>query len=356
MNNRKENVVRFVHRASSSMAAILVAAFCMNQASAQDIHFSQFFEAPLLRNPSLAGIFTGDIRVQGVYRSQWGSVTVPYRTGSFDLEYKKPIGRGDDFLTTGVQIMYDKAGLANFTTTNVLPALNYHKALSAEKNRYLSLGFMAGWVQRRIDLSKMTTNNQYNGGGFNPSLGTGEPITNGSYSYADASVGMSYNSAIKDKESDNFFVGLAYHHFNRPKNSFYKNAAIELNPKWVGSVGVKFSINETSFFTVQGDHSVQGKNQETIVGALYSYKLGADYENPAYIVHFGGFLRVKDAFIPVVKLEFVPFSVGLSYDVNVSQLRTSSQGRGGFELSVSYRGFFDRDNSAKNAIRCPKFE
>jgi hypothetical protein len=31
---------------------------------AQDIHFSQFFEAPLLRNPSLAGIFTGDIRVQ----------------------------------------------------------------------------------------------------------------------------------------------------------------------------------------------------------------------------------------------------------------------------------------------------
>ncbi|MGZ3910129.1 MAG: type IX secretion system membrane protein PorP/SprF, partial [Flavisolibacter sp.] len=37
----------------------------------QDIHFSQFFEAPLLRNPSLAGIFTGDIRVQAVYRDQW---------------------------------------------------------------------------------------------------------------------------------------------------------------------------------------------------------------------------------------------------------------------------------------------
>jgi hypothetical protein len=30
-------------------------------ALAQDIHFSQFFEAPLLRNPSLAGIFTGDV-------------------------------------------------------------------------------------------------------------------------------------------------------------------------------------------------------------------------------------------------------------------------------------------------------
>ena len=37
-------------------------------ANAQDIHFSQFFQAPLLRNPSLAGIYTGDIRVQAVYR------------------------------------------------------------------------------------------------------------------------------------------------------------------------------------------------------------------------------------------------------------------------------------------------
>ena len=48
-------------------------------AGAQDIHFSQFFEAPLLRNPSLAGIYTGDIRVQAVYRDQWNSITNAYK-------------------------------------------------------------------------------------------------------------------------------------------------------------------------------------------------------------------------------------------------------------------------------------
>ncbi len=335
----------------------LVAVMMLSSAAmyAQDIHFSQFFEAPLLRNPSLAGIFTGDLRVQGVYRSQWGSVTVPYRTGSFDVEYKKPIGRGDDFVTAGLQILYDKAGTTNFTTTNLMPALNYHKALSADKNQYLSLGFMAGLVQRRLDMSKMTTNNQYDGNGYNPSLGHGETFTNGNFSYLDASVGMSYNSSIRDSETDNFFVGLAYHHFNRPKNSFYKNPEIELNPKWVGSVGVRFGLNETSFFTLQGDYSKQGAFQQAIMGALYSYKLGTDYENPTHIVHLGGFLRWKDAFIPVIKLEFIPFSVGLSYDVNVSQLRTASQGRGGFELSVSYRAFFDRNNSSRDAVLCPRF-
>src|SRR5215210_171305 len=109
-------------------------------ATAQDLHFSQFFEAPLLRNPSLAGIYSGDIRFQGVYRSQWGNVSVPYQTGSFNVEYKKPIGRGDDFLTSGMQILYDRAGTTNFTTSSFLPALNYHKSLSSDKNSYLSLG------------------------------------------------------------------------------------------------------------------------------------------------------------------------------------------------------------------------
>lgn len=61
----------------------------------QDVHFSQFFEAPLWRNPSLAGLFNGDVRFQGVYRTQWGAVTVPYQTGSFNGEYKMPIGAAD---------------------------------------------------------------------------------------------------------------------------------------------------------------------------------------------------------------------------------------------------------------------
>src|SRR5918993_628848 len=76
----------------------------------QDIHFSQFFEAPLWRNPSLAGIFTGDVRVQAVYRDQWNSVTNAYKTGSLNAEYKLPVGKSEDFLTLGLQMLYDRAG------------------------------------------------------------------------------------------------------------------------------------------------------------------------------------------------------------------------------------------------------
>ncbi len=118
--------------------------------NAQDIHFSQFFEAPLLRNPALAGIFSGDFRIQSVYRNQWNSVTMPYQTTSLNAEYKMPVGHGDDFLTIAGEILYDKSGTVALTATHILPVLNYHKSLSAERNMYLSAGFSAGIVQEKL--------------------------------------------------------------------------------------------------------------------------------------------------------------------------------------------------------------
>lgn len=328
---------------------------CVLKTYGQDPHFSQFFEAPLLRNPSLAGLFAGDIRFQAVYRNQWQSVTTPYQTGSLNFEYKQPVGRGNDFVTTGFQILYDRAGVTNFTTSNLYPTINYHKSLNDEKSKYLSLGIMGGYVQRRIDRSKITTNNEYDGNGYNPSLGDGETLTKFSYHYWDGSVGLSFNSSIAGSATDYYFIGAAYHHFNRPKNSFYRNPPVELNPKLVFSGGVRLSVNEMSYITLQSDFSKQGDYTETIGGMTYSRKIGDDYTKPLYTLHFGGYLRWKDAFIPVLQLDYNPFSVAFSYDVNISELKAASQYRGGFEVSFTYAGFLDRNNSTKNAVLCPKF-
>lgn len=326
---------------------VLLTANCLQPtAFSQDIHFSQFFEAPLWRNPSLAGIFTGDVRVQAVYRDQWNSVTNAYRTGSINAEYKMPVGKSDDFFTTGMQILYDRAGTIGWTSTHILPALNYHKSLSADRNRYLSLGFMGGWVQRRFDPSKVTTNSQYDNGGL------GENFSNTQYSYLDGSVGMSYNSNLGYNPNNNFFLGAAYHHFNRPNNSFYRNTNIELHPKWVFSGGLRLGVSEYAYLTIQADQSMQGGFSETVAGAMYGLKLGTDPDNPAYTIHAGGFLRWNDAIIPVVKIDYAPFSIALSYDANISKLKPSSYGRGGVELSISYIGFLKRNDGY---LLCPKF-
>ena len=87
---------------------------------------------------------------------------------------------------------------------------------------------------------------------------------------------------------------------------------------------------------------------------IYSLKLDRPDE-PMYILHGGALIRWKDAVIPVVQLEYKPFTIGLSYDVNVSPLKTASQGRGGYELGITYQKYFDRENTSKDKVLCPRF-
>jgi len=335
----------------SQFIGLLLFAFAAN---AQDLHFSQFFEAPLLRNPSLAGIFEGDVRAQCVYRDQWNAVTQAYKTASLNVEYKMPIKKGNDFITAGLQFLGGRAGTINKTTTEFMPALNYHKSLSDERTMYLSLGFMGGIIRKSFDASKMTTDNQYNNR-FDPSRPTGENLASTNFFTIDGSVGMSFNTTFGVDQVNSMFVGAAFHHLNRPKNSFYRDASAEISPKYVFSSGVKLRMDDFSYFIIQADQSFQGTFSETIGGALYSYQFGEDPANPTYTIHGGAFLRWKDALIPVIKIDKHPLSIAISYDVNVSQLKTASMGRGGFEVSISYIGYLDRYNSSRDKVLCPRF-
>lgn len=330
------------------LSLLLAAACCLGgAANSQDVHFSQFFEAPLYRNPALAGILNGDVRVQTVYRSQWNSVGNAYKTGSVNAEYKLPVK--DDYLTLGMQVLYDKSGSIDLSTTQVFPAVNYHKSLSQDRSMFLSLGFMGGLVQRSIDRSKISTTTTYQGGG------DGERALTPGYKYFDGSAGLSFNTQLGDNVDNNLVVGVAYHHFNHPKASFYNNASVIVQPKWVFSGDVKMAINEYSFATIYNDYVRQGSYSEMMSGMLYGFKIGSYSDQPDYTLQMGAFLRWKDAVIPTLQMDYHPFSFSLSYDVNISQLSQSTHGRGGFELSLKYLGFLDRENSSVNAVRCPRF-
>ena len=336
----------------SLFVPILVLLICPAAARAQDIHFSQFYEAPLLRNPALAGVFTGDYRIQTTFRDQWNSFTNAYRTGSLSGEYKWAVGQTNDYLTTGMEILYDKAGTAALTTTEVMPALNYHKSLSNNKATYLALAFMGGLVEKTIDLSKVTTNSQYNGTAYDPALPNGETILTPNVHYLDGALGISFNTTFGEDNKNTMYAGASYYHLNRPKNSFYENPTVELDPKVVFSAGVKAIFNDYTSFSIQADHSQQGPASETIGGVMVSYRLGDDPDNPDYIFNLGSYIRWGDAIIPVVKLESNAFTVGLSYDINISTLATASENRGGFELSLSYSGFLEHENPSHLS---PKF-
>jgi len=66
---------------------LLVLVYCT--ANAQDAHLSQFYEANILRNPALTGIFSGDYRINVQYRNQWSTLSVPFQTMFCSAESKK---------------------------------------------------------------------------------------------------------------------------------------------------------------------------------------------------------------------------------------------------------------------------
>ncbi len=323
--------------------------------NAQDIHFSQFSETPLQSNPALAGLFTGDMRLQLVNRTQWGSITVPFETNSLNAEFKFPIAKGNDFVTIGGSILHDKAGTIALTLTSIMPSFNFHKSLSDSRNLYLSAGFMGGYVERRLDRSKITTNSQYDGTQYVPGSYDGEASGLSGYSYLDGAAGLSLNGELNDNENSNFYVGVALHHFNKPKRvSFYQSDDASLLPKLVVSGAARTEINDVAFITCYAEFTKQGPFNDEIGGVIYSNRLSSD-DQSMYVISGGAYLRWNDAIIPVVKLERKSLALGLSYDATISSLKTFNQGRGGFELSLTYRSFYNNQSDAERNARCPKF-
>ena len=333
--------------------AMLTAAFLwagLFSCTAQDVHFSQFYEAQLYQNPALSGLFTGDVHLQAMFRNQWTSISTPYQTGYLSGEYKLPVGIQNDYITLGGQLLYDEAGTAALTTTMVDPSINYMKSLNEDKETYLSVGFTGGFTQRKIDVSKITTDYQYdNPGGYN-----GETFAATSTTYLDGSAGLSFSTALGADNQDHMYVGVSYDHFNKPKSSFYNDQTVELQPKWIFSAGVKFHVSDETFIEFHADHMEQGPYRETMAGGLFTVKFG-DPDDPDYILGGGAFIRWQSDFVPVIKLSYRPFTVSLSYDANISTLSVASQGRGGYELGISYLAFTRMSTSTKNSTACPEF-
>ena len=345
---------------SRLLSIITVAALATSvpeEAAAQDIHFSQFYETSILRNPGLIGLFNGDYKVSANYRNQWNSISHPFVTGQISVEGRIPVDDEiADFFSVGLLANYDKAGALDMKTMSVYPAVSYSKSLEDEHNSYISVGFTGGYLQRSFDPSKMTVNNQYVNGSFNPDNPTGENITDYTLTYWDLGAGVSFSSGGGENSITSYFFGASAYHFTKPKTSFYNNDLVHLEMRWNANAGVNHRINESIGFMAQLNYSSQGKYRELIGGGLVSWKRPSERQSdPLFIFYVGALYRLKDAVIPVVKLDYMRYSFGISYDVNVSGLKAATSLRGGYELSVVKTGLFADPKWQKSRTICPHF-
>lgn len=334
---------------------VTVTAFATNKSQAQDFTFSQFYEQPLLRNPALAGLFTGDLRISMAYRDQWGSVTVPFRTTSLSIEHKIPVGNNHDVLTVGTQMSMDGAGDIRLKRTQLLPAINFHKSLNEERDTYLSIAFMGGPVSSQFDASQLKFGDQFLNGAYSANNSSSQSITNSSYSYWDLSTGLCFSTVFNNNTK--FYAAAGISHITKPTiRSVTTTQADFLAPKFMFNVGANVSAGDNGHLIAFGDYYSQNGNRQLLGGLMYGIDVSRfDDEEPATSFYIGSFLRWNDALIPVVKMNFNNMSIGVSYDVNISKLKTVSNWRGGLELTASFSGFLKIRNSTLDRVRCVKF-
>lgn len=327
------------------------------KAAAQDIHFSQFFENAILRNPALTGIFSGDYKAGFNYRTQWSNISVPFVTVLASAESRVLVNKEvGDYLSFGVTATYDRAGSISFNSFQVYPAINYNKSLESKHGAYLSFGFAGGYIQRSVDVSKMTFSSQYGSGGYSPLNASGEQITNTTIQNYDLSAGISLNSSAGENNQVNYYIGAAAYHITKPKHAFDgQEHFIRLNTKWTGNLGVRAAINSQYAITAHFNYTQQAPYEEIIGGAMLSWNSATTFEN-RFMLHAGLFVRYKDAIIPMMKVEFNQYAVTASYDINTSVLQPATNSAGGFELSLFARGNYKRTQLAGDQLQCPRFE
>ncbi len=329
---------------------LIVCLFLLGNLSAQDPHFSQFFSSPLTLNPAFTGKFDGSFRATGNYRNQWPTINNAFTTSTAAVDFHIMQNRIAPNDTWGLGFMAfndnSAAGAVNFNYATISTA--YHKGLDEEGYHQIGVGFQLTYANMLINTANLKFEDQLTANGF---TGVTSEIFNGSTlksNYIDVNAGFLYNGSTTNK--NNFYFGVSLYHITRPKQQF-TGGLFNLNPRATIHAGTYFPIgNNNITLHLSALQSFQGGAAETVMGGTLQFDLTNNTDAPASF-YAGSWIRLNDAVIPYIGIEYNGFRLGATYDINTSSLKTASQGIGGTEISLVY--IFKP--SSDKPLNCPKF-
>lgn len=301
---------------------------------AQDIHFTQFDAQPLSLNPGLTGWYTGDLRVSGIYRTQWKAIdNKEYR--SIGLGFEKQYHHYLNTYNLGIQILHDETGYVGLTANKVAVSGSYGTKLQGHS---FSIGAQVLGTHKATNITKYTYDEQFDLGGenvFNPSLPIseeeGDPIA-----YLTYNVGAVWSSKItKHIEPE---IGVAVFYLNTPNESFYglKQPGTELGLQKVFHIGGKVLFTDKLFARPLLLYMNQLKATNFLIGGTAHYKMSTDFTPYYGFVLRYSWISDYDASALRFGAHYKAFDIGISYDINISTLQPATNNRGAFEISITY--------------------
>lgn len=307
-------------------------------ARAQDIHFSQQGENPILVNPAYTGFYEGTGRFGLIYRNQWATVSTPFQT--YALTAETSLSRDRQRLSgfnLGLVAMKDVAGSLDYGTLAARLSLAYYRALNRQGTSIVSLGAEVGYARSGFDPS-------------NAEMGDPSEIfekQHVGYPVLGAGVAWFWQPSGEWQVK----TGAAVRNINRPDISYLGLDDTRLEPL----VNLYFKSEWRCWQSVSLLPTlmaqVQGQYRELIYGMDVKWYVG---ESSRHQVSFatGAASRLGDAFVTHLTMEYDAFIFAFYYDANLSSLSAASHTLGAFEVGVVYRLVHDK---GVRAIKCPVF-
>lgn len=329
-------------------------------ATAQDIHFSQYYTHLSSLNPALVGNYDGSYRLSAIYRNQWGRFLGgdAYQTFGADVDFCLLEGYlRDSKLAIGTGLFVDRSGAAGLSKTNVSLTAAYHFGFGKDGNHRLSVGLQGAFLQENIDNPLFA--DQFNG--HNQGVGTTAEQLMTFKPVWDVNAGIYYRAKIKNIAR--IGAGLGAFHVAEPQlNNVRQQAGNQSDRDFVLFRRFAADVHAEVFVDAKKKVSVtpellmlfQGPAREITPGLLATYYFNSGFRQNNS-VSAGFRYRVGDALVCMAQGEFRNIRLGFAYDVNLSRLSGVSRNQGSFEFSLTYIGETIKSVKANRALPSRRF-
>ncbi|MCS6821092.1 MAG: PorP/SprF family type IX secretion system membrane protein [Microscillaceae bacterium] len=296
---------------------------------AQDFGFSQYHLTPFLTNPAMIGSDNAmharlHYRLQPVPNGE--NITTPMLGFSYPLFSQKT---QKQFAGVGLSIINDRATQFLNTFAGV-GAFAYRIDLGKS---ILSIGLQAGYFNRRVDATNLSTSEQYVNGRFNSSLPNGITIDNERVGYFNTSVGAFWTMFDK-QEHQKAFLGIAGANLNQPALKFSPNDVSKIPIFLNVTAGYNLLPTNSKLIAMPNIRLTNfAANTFMNAGSWFRYKL----DQPQTTIGTGIWYNTNGVLVTSLEWMSPNWVVALSYDFSLNDKVQTWQRAGSTEITLGFR-------------------
>lgn len=223
---------------------------------AQFVPYSLYDRSALLTNPARASL-TDYTEINVHYRhSRVANYSIP------SISFMHPFYRktnGMRYGGVGATLIHQEAGTGGlYKITGATGVFAYTIHLS--RHHQIGAGLGGGIINKRVDVSGITTDSQFSFGAYDPSLDNGETIQSNSVTQAVINAG--FNWVFTDQEDrEKISLGVAAYNVNRPTFDLLENASAQpityiVNGKWRVWENQSVALSPTFRYVYDGSSGV----------------------------------------------------------------------------------------------------